>query len=94
MIVKKYWYIGCLCMSLVYAKAVPIGKPPIIKDPVSPTCGSWQEQSTNDVIAMDCHCMQAYLKQYTTKARQYSRVGSQRFSLPIIGGFPAQHLMV
>ena len=94
MVVKKYGYLGCLCISLVCAETVPTGNTPITKDPVPPTCGCWQEQSVNDVVDMDRHCMQAYLKQYAIKAREYSQVGSQRFSLPIVGGFPAQRLTV
>jgi hypothetical protein len=94
MIAKKYWYLGCLWVSMVYAQAPLTEKPPITSEPAPPSCGCWQETAVNDVANADRHCMMAYLKQYTTKAKQYGRVGSQRFSLPIVGGFPAQRLAV
>lgn len=89
MIVKKYWYLSCFCVSLVCAKTALS-----TKDSTAATCVYWQEQVLNDVATTDRHCMQAYLTQYTTKSRQHNQVGSQRFSLPIVGGFLAQRLMV
>ena len=93
MLARKYWYLSCVCISIVYAEMSTVGKPPAA-DPVPPTCGCWQEQALNDIATADRHCMQAYLQQYMAKAKQASKVENQQFSLPIVGGFPAQRLTV
>lgn len=93
MLQKKIVFWGCIAASI--ALADNILKVPPVTDMSSPSsCAYWQENTQNDLMGGDKHCMQAYLQQYALAFKQQHAYGNHRFSLPIIGGFPAQRLTV